>query len=287
MVPAIDRIKLRRAVMRIAMAVLRITVMLVLGLTAYLRIFENRLIFYPERTLAASPSVPYENLDFTALDGTRLHGWFIPFEKSRRVFVISHGNAGNIGDRYEMGEYVNQEFEANVLMYDYRGYGRSEGEPSESGLYSDLRGALRYVHSRGYAPDEVYLIGQSLGAAVTVDVAAQEPVAGVILEAPPTSAGAVARWHMFSIPVDLVMRARFDSLSKIHNVRAPIAIVHAKADPVVPFAFGQQLFDAAAAPKKLFAIDAELHEGAIFALGYARTQELRRFLFGDENRLRR
>src|SRR5262249_41066216 len=144
----------------------------------------NRLIFYPARTLADSPHLPFENIYFNSADGTRLHGWLIPSKESGRVFIISHGNAGNIGDRWEMGEFVNRSFQSSVFMYDYRGYGKSEGEPSEAGLYSDLRGALTFIRSRGYGNDAIYLIGQSLGTAVTVDIASKEHVAGIILEAP-------------------------------------------------------------------------------------------------------
>lgn len=255
--------------------------MLAIGLTAYFKLFGNRLIFYPERMLAGSPRIPYEDVSFTALDGTQLHGWFIPFKESSRVFVISHGNAGNIGDRYEMGEYVVREFQSNVFMYDYRGYGRSEGQPSEAGIYADVRGAVRYVHSRGFAPALVYLLGQSLGSAVTIDVASEETCGGIILEAPFPSVRAVARRYMFSLPVDYLLGARFDSISKIPNVRAPIAVVHAKGDPVIPFVLGQQLFDAATSRKKLFPVDAPEHEGVLMLLGGQRTRELREFLFPE------
>jgi len=264
------------------MSILRILLMLVIGLAGYFKLFGSRLIFYPERTLAGVPGIPFEDVRFTADDGTRLHGWFIPFKDSQRVFIISHGNAGNIGDRSLMGEYVHQEFQSNILMYDYRGYGQSEGKPSESGVYSDLRGALGYMLSRGFPPKSVYLIGQSLGGAVTVEVASQQSVAGVILEAPLPSVRTLARHYAFSLPIDYFLSARFDSLSKIHNVRAPIVVVHGKGDPVIPFDLGQRLFNEASEPKRFFPVDAEIHEGVLMALGISRTKELREFLFGEK-----
>ena len=266
-------------VRRAALSLLRIILLLVIGLALYFRFFENRLIFYPEPALSGSPQLPFEDVHFTAMDGTRLHGWFIPYAESKRVFIISHGNAGNIGDRVDMAEFVNKEFESSVFAYDYRGYGGSEGKPSESGVYSDLQGALRYVRSRGYSPGSIFLIGQSLGTAVTVHVAAQEPVAGIILEAPFTSARAMARSYMHSLPFDYFLSARFDSAAHIAKVKAPIAVVHAKRDPVVPFVLGQQLFEAAPRPKKFFAVNADLHEGALMAMGLVRTRELRAFLW--------
>jgi fermentation-respiration switch protein FrsA (DUF1100 family) len=273
----------KQIVRKLAMAILRIVLMLIVGLAIYFRVFEKKLIFYPEKTLAGAPHVPYENVHFSAADGVQLHGWFLPFKDSARLMIISHGNAGNIGDRSEMAEYVNREFKTAVLMYDYRGYGQSAGEPSETGLYSDLKGALLYGRSRGFSPDSVYLMGQSLGTAVTVEIASRETVGGVILEAPFTSVRGVARHYMFSMPVDYLLSSRFDSLSKIQQVHAPIAVVHGKRDPVIPFELGQRLFDAAAVPKKLFPVAAEIHEGALMALGEERTKELREFLFNGKH----
>src|SRR2546427_3383525 len=158
---------MRPVVIRFGRSIFRIFIAVIVGLAIYFRLLENRLIFYPERQEAGAPHVAYQDVRFPALDGTPLHGWFIPFDGSDHVFIISHGNAGNIGDRYEMGEWVNAEFRSNVLMYDYRGYGKSEGRPSEAGLYSDLRGALKFAHQRGYSSSKIYLIGQSLGTAVT------------------------------------------------------------------------------------------------------------------------
>lgn len=186
-------LRLKEVLRQVSLSALRIAAMLVIGLAISFQVFEERLIFHPERTLSSSPQSPYEDVQFPAADGTMLHGWFLPFKDSNRVFIISHGNAGNIGYRSEMAQYVRQEFRADVLLYDYRGYGKSSGEPSEQGLYSDLKGALAYVRSRGYSARSVYLMGQSLGTAVTVDLASREPVAGIILEAPFTNVRGVAR----------------------------------------------------------------------------------------------
>jgi len=264
------------------MALVRITVMLIIGIFIYFKLFEHRLIFYPESTIAGVPGIPYEEISFKALDGTDLNAWLIPFEGSPRIFVVSHGNAGNIGDRWAMGEYLHNEFQSTVFMYDYRGYGRSQGQPTESGLYSDLRGATRYVRSRGFAAEHIYLVGQSLGTAVTLDVASQEQVAGILLEAPFPSVSALARAYTFSVPFDYFWTSRFDSLSKLRSIRVPVAVVHGTKDPLIPFALGQQVFDAAHEPKRLFAVEAEIHEGALMALGLERTGELRRFLFREQ-----
>jgi fermentation-respiration switch protein FrsA (DUF1100 family) len=253
--------------------------MLSVGLALLVFFFEKKLIFYPSRNLDAAPRQRHENVQFAAEDGTRLHGWFVPFEGSRRVIIISHGNAGNIGDRVDYIEFVRQEFKENVFAYDYRGYGRSEGSPSEEGTYSDLRGAIRLVESRGFDKSHTYLIGQSLGTAVTLGVAAHEPVAGIILEAPFTSIRELARDRAFSIPVGYLFRSRFDSLAQAATIHTPIVIVHGRRDPVIPFKFGERLYSAIAGPKRFFALDADLHEGALMALAVPDLIKIREFLY--------
>jgi fermentation-respiration switch protein FrsA (DUF1100 family) len=210
-----------------------------------------------------------------------LHAWFIPYEGSRRVFIISHGNAGNIGYRVDYYEFVRREFKENIFAYDYRGYGKSEGTPSEEGTYSDLRGAIRAVRSRGIEPRQIYLIGQSLGTAVTLGVAGQEQPGGIILEAPFTSVREIAAHHAFSIPIGYLFRSRYDSLARVAELDVPIVIVHARRDPVIPYELGERLYSAIPSPKRFYPVDGEIHEGAMMALGIQDLASLRNFL---ENR---
>ena len=258
--------------------ILRIVLMLIVGLAIYIRVFENKMVFYPTRTVAGLPDIPFESLTFAATDGTRLSGWYIPFAASSHVFLISHGNAGNIGDRAAMGDFVQREFRTNVLMYDYRGYGHSDGKPSEAGLYSDIDGAFAYLRSRGFESQSIYLIGQSLGSAVAVDLASRQNVGGIILEAPFPSVRTLARRITFSLPFDLVMRSRFDSLSKITRIQAPIAVVHGREDPVIPYDLGLKLFEAIRGSKKFYSVDGAVHEGALMSLDFNALLDLRRFL---------
>ena len=153
--------------------------------------------------------------------------------------------------------------------------------PSESGTYADIRVAYDLILSRGFPPEAIYLMGQSLGTGVTVDLASKVPVGGVILEAPFTSVPAMVR-RRFHIPIDWLLNTRYDSLGKIAAVGVPVVFVHDRRDPVVPYALGRALFDATPEPKKLFTLDAEIHEGAIMGLGFARIAELREFLFPSE-----
>ncbi|HYR91308.1 MAG TPA: alpha/beta hydrolase [Terriglobia bacterium] len=244
----------------------------------YVRIFEKRLVYYPKKEIEGHPRSTYEDVIFPASDGLMLHGWFLPNQQSPVVLIVNHGNAGNISDRYEMGEYLVQELGVNVLMYDYRGYGKSEGRPSEEGTYSDIRGAYTYVRSRGYAPSMILLLGQSLGTAIAVDLATHETVGAVILEAPFTSIGAVARRLTFGVPIDYILTTRYDSRSKASSVHAPVAVIHANRDPVIPFDLGMDLYQQFPGPKRFFEVQGEIHEGALLALGVERTRQLKEFV---------
>ena len=265
---------------KVLASTLRITLATTIGLVLYVQFFEHRLIYFPEPDLVASPRSDYEDIYFETGDGVRLHGWLIGAD-SPNVLVLSHGNGGNIGYRAEMGDFLMEELRVNVFMYDYRGYGLSEGRPSESGTYADIRAAYDLILSRGFPPEAIYLMGQSLGTGVTVDLASKVPVGGVILEAPFTSVPAMVR-RRFHIPIDWLLNTRYDSLGKIAAVGVPVVFVHDRRDPVVPYALGRTLFDATPEPKKLFTLDAEIHEGAIMGLGFARIAELREFLFPSE-----
>ena len=277
--PAHFKLRPAQGMRKVAWAALRVALMTSVALVVYVKVFEHRLIFYPDRQMAGRPAGPFEDVFFEALDGTRLHAWWLPAPDARRALIVSHGNAGNISHRAQAGEFFRDEFGINVLMYDYRGYGRSEGAPSEQGTYSDIRGAYEHVRSRGFQPESIFLMGQSLGSAVTVELAANEEAGGVILEAPFTSVAAVAQRLFWGLPVGGLFRTKYDSLSKIGRIQAPIAIVHATRDPVIAYAFGRELFEAAHAPKQFFELKADLHEGATMGLGVEELRRLRAFLF--------
>ncbi len=265
------------AVRRLPGSALRITLATALLLALYAKFFEHRLIYFPEAGLVATPQSVYEDIFFETDDGVRLHGWLLEAE-SPNILIVSHGNGGNIGYRAEMAEFLREELQVNILIYDYRGYGQSEGAPTEAGTYADIQAAYQTARTRGYPPANIYLMGQSLGTGVSVDLATRVTIGGLILEAPFTSVGATLR-HRFRIPIDWLLETRYDSLGKIERIEAPLAVVHARGDPVVAYALGTALFDAAPEPKRLFTLDADLHEGAMMGLGVQRVGELRAFVF--------
>jgi fermentation-respiration switch protein FrsA (DUF1100 family) len=220
---------------------------------------EGRFIYLPSTALAADPSsvgLAFRDVAFTAGDGVRLHGWLIPGRTSTTL-LYSHGNAGNIADRLTIARLLADELGVGVFMYDYRGYGRSEGAPSEAGLVSDARGARAALLAEGVAAADVVYYGRSLGAAVTVDLALAHPPRAVVLESPFASVRAMANAVLPG--VGHLFRTRWDSLAKAPGLRAPLLVLHSDADQVVPYAQGRAIFDAAPPPKTFFTIRGARH----------------------------
>ena len=192
---------------------------------------------------------------FTSADGVRLHGWF--FESSTRsepTIIFFHGNTGNIADVGWVGERFHERG-FNVLLFDYRGYGASEGDAEkETGLYADGDAAVAFVvEKQGVSPDRIVLYGQSLGTTVVADVASRHKVGAVIIESGLSSASSIAAYAMPWLPPQLHVLAknRFDSALKLASVKAPVLISHGDPDPVLPTSEARLLFAAANEPKQL------------------------------------
>ena len=210
------------------------------GLLAILWSLENQLLFFPTRTLSASPGdfgLTSEELTLSTSDGVTLRGWHIRSD-GRRALLFFQGNAGNASDRLERVRILNRRFGLNVFLVDYRGYGRSTGSPSEQGLYRDARAVYAAALERGFPPERIVVFGESLGSAVSIDLAAEKPCGAVILETPFYSILAMARVHYPFVPRFLV-RSRFDSAAKISAISAPKLFLVAEHDEIAPPSQGQ------------------------------------------------
>lgn len=231
---------------------------LVLLLLVWLAWMEPRMIYYPMRTRDQPPAPPgwrIEDVWIRTGDGVRIHGWFVPAPAApggrRSTVLFFHGNAGHIGHRLEKLAIL-RDLGADVLIVDYRGYGRSEGRPQEAGLYADARGAYEHLTgARGVAPGTIVLYGESLGSAVASWLAARAEVAGVILEAPFTSVADVGQSMFPFLPVRWVVRNRFDTLARIGRVRAPILVLHSRDDEFFPMWHAERLVEAAGGRARL------------------------------------
>lgn len=232
-------------------------------------LFEEKLIYFPSRELDLTPaelSLEHEEVTLETDDGLRLHGWFLPARSGRTAESLSpsvlycHGNAGNVSHRLVSVAEMHAELGVSVLLFDYRGYGRSEGSPDEAGTYRDARAAYRYlVVDRGVPPDEIVLYGESLGAAVALELATEVPARALVLESPFTSIADMARAAYPWLPASGLLRTRYDNLAKIPEIGVPLLVVHGTRDETVPFEQGQRLYERAPAPKRFLAVEGAGH----------------------------
>jgi fermentation-respiration switch protein FrsA (DUF1100 family) len=218
---------------------------------------ENFFVFYPQASFDSTPEelrLNYRDIYFSSEDGTALHGWFFPLKTKEPVILFCHGNAGNISHRLDNIRLF-LERNLQVFLFDYRGYGKSSGSPSEEGIYQDGRAAYDYlVHQEHIPPDNVVLFGRSLGAAVAIDLALRRDIRAIIIESAFTSmkdmAGTLFLFNLFSS----VLPANYNNLGKIGHIKVPKLIVHGEEDNLVPFRMGRDLFEKANDPKSFFPI---------------------------------
>jgi len=224
---------------------------------------EARGIFQPAKFPAGEwnqTAVLAQDAKFTAADGTNLHGWYVAHEQAKGHALLLHGNGGNVTLLAETLRTLNRRHKLAVLALDYRGFGKSEGKPSEQGLYQDARAARRWLADKEHiAETDVILMGVSLGGAVAVELAAHDGARGLVLANTFTSLPAAAQQKIPWLPMSLVLSTRMDSLSKIKDYHGPLLISHGEADEVVPYSHGQELYAAAPGPKKLITVAGGKH----------------------------
>lgn len=220
--------------------------------------FEDRLIYFPSRhpegPWRSQAALGARDVAFRADDGVDLHGWWTPAPNAVGTVLLFHGNAGNLADRaFIVRELVRVKL--SCLIVDYRGYGKSaDVAPSEEGLYRDGRAAwTRLTGELGVPPGQVAIMGESLGGAVATQLATEVDCAALVLVCAFESIPAMAR-QLVPVPLGWALRHRMANVEKIGWVRAPVFVVHAEHDEVVPFAHGQALFARAHEPKRFKAV---------------------------------
>lgn len=236
-----------------------------IGIMLFMYLFQHHLVFHPSKNLHMDPGdlgIAYEEVAIVTKDSVTLHGWFIPAEDRERVIILFHGNAGNIADRVFFVSSLRR-LGIPILIFDYRGFGRSEGTPGEAELYSDGRAAWRYLtEEKGFSPEKIILFGRSLGSAVATKLAVEKSAGAVILDAPFTSGVDLGSDIYPWLPVRLLMKYKFNNAGRIAKIDVPVLIAHSRSDRVVPYHHGKRLFDLASEPK-LF-VDLDGHHGAGF-----------------------
>lgn len=232
----------------------------------YLFVFQSSYVYYPERALTADPGdigLSFENVLLETEDGLSLSGWFIPKADSRGVLLFCHGNAGNIGHRLDSIQLFHR-LGLEVFIFDYRGYGESEGRPTESGTYEDAEAAWWYlVEERQVDQDKIIVFGRSLGGAVASWLASKHVPGALILESTFTSLPDIAAKLYPYLPVRLMLRFKYDTAEYLGEVNCPTLIVHSREDEIMPFIHGQRLFDIASEPKRFLELTGTHNEGFI------------------------
>ena len=239
-----------------------------LVLVGLLVLQERRLIFFPTRTLAAAPAeygLRAEELSIAAGDGVSLDGWWIE-GPGDRVLIWYHGNAGNIGDRLHNARWFVDRLGVDVVLVDYRGYGRSRGTPDEEGIYLDGLAIYDAVAARSVRAEDIILFGRSLGGAVAIETALRRPAGALVLESVFRSVPALAREHYWFVP-SVVIRTQMDNESKMARVQAPTLVLHGDRDGIVPLAHGRRLFERAARPAHFHVIEGAGHNDTYLAGG--------------------
>jgi hypothetical protein len=219
---------------------------------AYIKYIENKNIYFPAKEIESLPSltnIPFEDVYIKTADEVKINGWFMPYKEANYTLLFFHGNAGNIGHRLEKINIL-RELGVNIFIIDYRGYGKSEGKPSEKGFYLDAQASYRYlVDNRKIRPQQIILYAESLGTAIAIDLASKFKVRALIIEGAFSSGKDMARRIYPFIP-NFIFSNMYDSTAKIKNIEAPKLFLHAQDDEVVPLGLAKKLYSFAYEPKE-------------------------------------
>jgi alpha-beta hydrolase superfamily lysophospholipase len=231
-----------------------------LAIYLVLRWFEHHQVYQPGREMETSGGElgrPFEDTYFSATDGCKLNGWFFTAaaDSARRhlVYLLCHGNAGNISHRLDHCATL-LETGASVFIFDYRGYGRSEGCPGEEGTYRDAQGAHRWLREKGFAATNIIALGESLGGGIASELALREPIGGLILQSTYTSITELGTELFPWLPVRWIGTIKYATHRKLPRVKVPVLIMHSRADSLIGFQHAEKNFAAAKEPKLLWEI---------------------------------
>ena len=252
-----------------------------LGWRTRANFLDRLLVYHPgpwiERDWGKTSRLPLQDVWFSSGDGTKLFGWYVEASAPAGVLLWCHGNAGNIIHRLEnLAELYR--IGLSVFLFDYRGYGKSGGIPSEEGLYQDAVAAYAYLTTtRGIRADRLVLFGRSLGACVAGTLAGQRPVAGVILESPFPSIKAVVQATV-GFPAHWLLESRYPLVERLKAIRAPILVFHGDQDTIIPMRLGREVYEAAPTPKFWYVIEGANHNDTYLVGGQRYFSRVKRFV---------
>lgn len=258
--------KPRRIIRRVVFSIIRVVILSYVGMIAFLFFFQSHYIYRPMKEIVIIPTamrLPYEDVSFNAADGTRLSGWFIPAGNPKGAALFCHGNAGNISTNMDSVRIIH-EIGLSLFIFDYRGYGKSEGSPDENGTYLDAEAAWDYLARKQNTPGKgVIVIGHSLGGAIAAWLARKRSPSLLIIESAFTSFPEIAAVHFPYLPAGLIARYKYNTIGCLQDVKCPVLIIHSPDDEIIPFQHGLRLFELAKKPKEFLEISGTHNEGFI------------------------
>jgi hypothetical protein len=264
-----------------------------LAITLMLHRFEHSQVYHPTRDAEGTPEDvghPAEEVWLKTADGLRLDAWFFAADKTspraRFVVLFCHGNGGNITSRPGYYHAI-LETGVNLLTFDYRGYGRSDGEPSEAGTYTDAATAYAWLRTRGFAPEHILVWGESLGGGIASHVAATERVGGLMLQSTFTSIPDIGAEIFPWLPVKLLSRIKYHTHSRLPHISCPVVVMHSRADTTIRVHHGEKNFTAAREPKAFIELQGDHNDSLLAnrAAYVAGAEKLLKMVEGRESRV--
>ena len=262
------------------MKILLLIIFILIIFRVFFIYLEQKSLYHPYKEIPQTPGdlgVAYEEVNFKTVDGRLLNGWFVPARDAKITFLYCHGNAGNIYHRLHKVKFFN-ELGVNFFIFDYRGYGKSTGAPSEKGLYKDAQAAYDYLISRNDVDkNKIVAYGKSLGGPIAADLCLHRKLSALIVEGSFASVALRAQQLYPFLPMKLLIIQKYDTMSKVKDIRIPKLIAHARGDDVISFRHGEILFKIAAEPKQFLPFEGT-HNDDEYVISSAYREELKKFL---------
>lgn len=260
-------------------------VLIYLAICLGLWFWQNRLMFVPAQFIYLTPedlAMAYEDVWLEVGNGEKLHGWWLPANyQTEKVLLYLHGNGGNVGDNLEHARRF-QRLGFSVLLIDYRGYGRSQGNfPTEAQVYEDAGIAWDYlVETRQIKPQNIFFYGHSLGGAIAIDLAVKKPdIAGLIVQGTFTSmkdmVGVRKEYRFFP---NLLVHQKFDSIDKVQELKMPVLVIHGTSDEIIPYTMSEELYEVLRVPKQLYLVPNAGHNDVATIAGVKYQEKIKEFV---------
>ncbi len=250
--------------MKMILTTIGVLLLAYIGLCLLLFIFQKYLIYFPDKNIMFTPrdvGLIYEDIYIETSDAERIHAWYIPSDSVKGVLLFCHGNAGNISHRLESIKIFNA-LSLDVMIFDYRGFGKSTGSPDEPGTYLDAEAVWEYlVRERGFPPGQIIIFGRSLGSAIAAGLSQKKKPAALILESSFTSIPDLGAKLYPIFPVRLLARYKYSTIKRLQNISCPILFIHSPNDEIIPYSHGQENYQTARKPKQFLEISGSHNDG--------------------------